>query len=157
MKFFTFLALIAAVFCVSCKERKVDKDTFFEQRIGGAAFSSKIALTDSERMHGLMGVKEMSENEGMIFVFDIPHRASFWMKNTLIPLDIAYADPEGKILQISPMYPHSEVPVKAYSDNVLYCIEMNQGWFAKNNVKTGDRLDIDLLIKAIEARRGAQK
>jgi uncharacterized membrane protein (UPF0127 family) len=156
MKIFSFLALAAALLFASCsKDGKSGSspDTLFDQKAGAVLFAAKVAVNDGEKMRGLMGVTSMPENEGMIFVSDIPHMASFWMKNTLIALDIAFVDPEGKILQISPMYPHNEVPVRSTSSNVLYCLEMNQGWFAKNGVKVGDRLDMNLLAKSVEMRR----
>ena len=80
--------------------------------------------------------KEMGEQEGMLFVFPGPYRASFWMRNTLLPLTCAYVDPEGVILEIRDMKPLDESPIQAASDRVQYVLEMNQGWFGRHNITT---------------------
>ena len=86
---------------------------------------------------GMMFRKEMAENEGMLFVFGVPMRASFWMRNTLLPLTCAYVDSEGVILEIHDMKPRDETPIEAASDKVQYVLEMNQGWFQRNKVSVG--------------------
>lgn len=156
MKIFGFLAVCAAIFLTSCGKdvySDATAETLFPLRFGRLEFSAKFAVSDAEKARGLMGVKELPQNEGMVFVYQMPTMMSFWMKNTLIPLDIAFIDPEGVILQISQMYPHNEVPVRSASSKVLYSLEMNQGWFAKNQIKPGDKLDMELFAKALEARR----
>ena len=156
MKIFSFLGAAAALMLASCSDGSGGgrpEGTLFDQSAGGVPFRAKVAVSDGEKMRGLMGVRSLPENEGMIFVSDIPHMASFWMKNTLIPLDIAFVDANGVILQISQMYPHSEVPVRSASSEVVYCVEMNRGWFEKNGVKSGDKLDMSMLSKSVEARR----
>jgi uncharacterized protein len=79
----------------------------------------------------------MGEMEGMIFVFERPHRASFWMKNTLVPLSCAYIDPEGVILEIHDMRPKDEASIPAGTDRVQYVLEVPQGWFQRHNVPVG--------------------
>ena len=73
----------------------------------------------------------------MLFVFAGPHRASFWMRNTVLPLTCAYIDPDGVILEIHDMKPLDETAIEAASDNVQFVLEMNQGWFARHHVSTG--------------------
>jgi uncharacterized protein len=80
---------------------------------------------------------EMGENEGMLFVFPNPHRASFWMRNTLIPLSCAYISPEGVILEIKDMKPLDETPLTAASDGVQYVLETPLGWFERNKITPG--------------------
>ena len=135
------------------KKNTVGFDTYFYMEIGGKPFRARLAMSDSEKARGLMGVKSLGENDGMIFVYDAPQKMSFWMKNTLIGLDLAYLDSDGKILEIKRLYPRSLDPVESASDKIYYCIEMNSGWFAKNGIKAGDRLNLDALGKAVEKRR----
>ena len=95
-----------------------------------------MAMSLPQIMTGMMFRKEMAENEGMLFVFGRAHRASFYMRNTLIPLSCAYIDPEGTILEIHDMKPLDESAIEASVDNILYVLEMKQGWFERNKVAT---------------------
>ena len=110
--------------------------------IKGIEIEVYVADEDSERAEGLMFVKagELKENEGMVFIFPTTAPLSFWMKNTMIALDIAYADDSGKILNIRQMQPLDTSPQP--SDGAArYAVEMNEGWFEKNKVKAGDVFD----------------
>jgi len=97
----------------------------------------EIVRTPEERARGLMGRKHLAEDEGMLFIFEKEDYHSFWMKNTLLPLSIAFVDKEGRILRITDMKPltlESHAPPKP----VLYALEMKQGWFSANGIKVGD-------------------
>lgn len=94
-----------------------------------------------QRARGLMYRNSLCEDCGMLFEFDYVRRAGFWMKNTLIPLDIAYIDSDGTIADIKPMYPLVLEPVPS-SRAVLYALEMNQGWFKKQGIRVGDKMQI---------------
>jgi uncharacterized membrane protein (UPF0127 family) len=97
----------------------------------------EVANTPEERGRGLMGRKELGDSEGMLFIFETEDYHSFWMKNTLLPLSIAFVDKEGRILRITDMKPltlESHAPPKP----VLYALEMKQGWFSANGIKVGD-------------------
>ena len=97
----------------------------------------EVANTPEDRGRGLMGRKQLGDSEGMLFIFETEDYHSFWMKNTLIPLSIAFADKDGRILRITDMKPltlESHAPPKP----VLYALEMKQGWFAANGIKVGD-------------------
>jgi uncharacterized protein len=88
-------------------------------------------------MTGMMWRTNMAEMDGMLFVFAQPHRARFWMRNTILPLSCAYIDPEGTILELHDMKPRDESGIPANSDNVQYVLEMNKGWFERHNVTSG--------------------
>jgi uncharacterized membrane protein (UPF0127 family) len=105
--------------------------------IGPKAMLAEVARTPTQIATGMMFRKEMAADDGMIFVFAQPHRASFCMRNTIIPLSCAYIDSEGVILEIHDLKPKDETPVLASSDNVRYVLETNQGWFEKNQIKPG--------------------
>jgi hypothetical protein len=110
--------------------------------------SLQVEFADSfeERALGLMYRKGLCEDCGMLFQFDVERMASIWMKNTFVPLDLAYITVDGKIIDIMQLKPHDLTSVKS-SKQVLYALEMNQGWFAKNNIKVGDKISIEGRVK----------
>jgi len=105
--------------------------------LGASEITAELALTGDQIQTGMMFRTNVAEAEGMLFVFNTPHRASFWMKNVPIPLTCAYIDPDGRILEIRDMVPHEEAPIAAATDRVQYVLEMRQGWFGRNHVTTG--------------------
>lgn len=111
--------------------------------VNGIEIEAEIADNSESRRTGLMNRKSMEENHGMLFVFDYDQKLSFWMKNTLIPLSIAYISAEGEILEIYDMQPESLRPVESAA-SVRYALEMNRGWFERNGVGPGDYLDFNL-------------
>ena len=97
----------------------------------------EVAQTPEERSYGLMGRKHLGKDEGMLFVFETEDQHGFWMKDTFLPLSIAFMDKEGRIVWMTDMKPltlDSHVPPKP----ILYALEMNKGWFASHRVKVGD-------------------
>ncbi|HSU55045.1 MAG TPA: DUF192 domain-containing protein [Candidatus Dormibacteraeota bacterium] len=105
--------------------------------LGAEEMVAELALDDTSRMTGMMFRTNMPENEGMLFVFPLPHRTSFWMKNTKIPLSAAYINPDGVILEIHALEPENTNSVEAASDQIQYVLETKQGWFQRHNVNTG--------------------
>lgn len=105
--------------------------------VGPAELDAALALQPLERQTGMMWRTNMAENEAMLFPFPFPHRASFYMRNTRVPLSAAYIDPEGVILEIHDLQPLNETPAQAGSDNIQYVLEVKQGWFRRHNVSTG--------------------
>jgi len=100
----------------------------------------EVAKTTEEIMTGLMNRDSLGENEGMLFIFDSPIKARFWMKNTSIPLDIAYLNSEKVILEIYNLTPYSRAIIESSSDQIIYALELNQNWFLKNGIKVGQKL-----------------
>lgn len=127
-------------------------DDRFAIKIGDRTVQMQIAALPGEQQKGLMFRTTMGEDEGMIFVFAGPQQQGFWMRNTVLPLDIGYIDPTGELKEIYPMYPHDERPVASRSRNIQFCLEMNQGWFARNGVKPGVMLDLKAVAAALKAR-----
>jgi uncharacterized membrane protein (UPF0127 family) len=103
------------------------------------ALIAEIADTTEERSQGLMYRQELAAGEGMLFVFDHDQVIGFWMKNTFIPLSIAFISSDGIILEIRDMKPQSEASVVS-SRSVRYALEVPQGWFAAEGIETGDKL-----------------
>jgi hypothetical protein len=91
------------------------------------------------RAQGLMHRKSLASNAGMLFIFDDQAVHCMWMKNTLIPLSVAFIDERGAIVNIEDMEPHSEASHCA-AQPVRYALEMNRGWFAQRGIKPGTRL-----------------
>lgn len=99
------------------------------------------AKTFEQRAMGLMHRESLCEQCGMLFQFEQPRTAGFWMKNTLIPLDIAFVRADGIITDIKRMQPLDLNTTKS-SQQVLYAWEMNPGWFKKNGIQVGDTVVI---------------
>ncbi len=100
----------------------------------------EIADTVSERAEGLMNRTALPEDQGMLFVFDSEQELSFWMKDTLIPLSIAYMDSEGRIVDIQDMEPlDDEPPHYVSAEPAQYALEVNQGFFEERGVEVGAR------------------
>jgi uncharacterized membrane protein (UPF0127 family) len=98
-----------------------------------------VAKTPAERAKGLMGRKHLGQEGGMFFIFETEDYHAFWMKDTLIPLSIAFVDKSGLIVEIADMKPlslDSHSPPKP----VLYTLEMKKGWFSTNGIKVGDMI-----------------
>lgn len=108
--------------------------------LGAEELNTEIAISEKEIMTGMMFRTEMGENEGMLFILAAPQRASFWMKNTLVPLSCAYIDPEGTILEIHDMKPKDETPIPSKSTNILYVLEVKQGWFERHKIAVGTQI-----------------
>jgi len=106
-------------------------------KIGEHKLLVEVAETPGEQALGLMNRDSLATDRGMIFVFEEPKKASFWMRNTSIPLDLAFLDSEGVILEIHPLVPFEETPVQSKSQKVAYAIETNRDWFASRGLKPG--------------------
>lgn len=104
--------------------------------VGGHAVKVELAITGPARMEGLMHRDSMPADAGMLFIYPDTEPRSFWMKDTHIPLSIAFADNSGKIVKIADMQPFDTGHTKSLYP-AKYALEMNQGWFQKNGVEKG--------------------
>jgi hypothetical protein len=100
---------------------------------------AEVADTFTTRMHGLMLRQSMGANAGMLFVFEENTPHCMWMKNTLIPLAVAFIDQSGTIVTILEMQPHDETS-RCATKPARYALEMNKGWFAQHGIKPGAKL-----------------
>ena len=125
------------VLFVSCSPN----GTYIDLRIADKTISVEIADSDHLRSLGLMNRKSLGRDKGMLFIFDEEKKLSFWMKNTHIPLSIAYISKNGEIKEIYHMQPLNENPVKS-TRLVMYALEMNRGWFEENGISVGDQIII---------------
>jgi uncharacterized membrane protein (UPF0127 family) len=100
---------------------------------------AEVAQTPDERSTGLMFRPAMGPNEGMLFAFEQAGQQCFWMKNTLLPLSVAFVADDGSIVNIDDMKPQT-LDSHCSSKPVRYVLEMNHGWFAKRGIKPGTKL-----------------
>jgi uncharacterized membrane protein (UPF0127 family) len=108
-----------------------------ELELGMFRIEAEVAATDTSRRLGLMNRTEMAAQHGMVFVFPVDARHCMWMKNTLLPLSVAFLDTEGKIINIEDMAPRTEDGHCAAAA-ARFALEMNRGWFAARGFKAGD-------------------
>ncbi len=108
-------------------------------RVGDTRITAEIASTPAGRSRGLMFRDQIPEDHGMLFVYGREEVLTFWMKNTPIPLSVAFADTSGRILRIADMEPFSE-ELHSSLFPARYALEMRQGWFERNGVVAGDRI-----------------
>jgi uncharacterized protein len=104
----------------------------------------QIARTTAERQVGLMNRRSLPAKGGMVFAYPEDHRGGYWMKDTLIPLDIAFYDTRGRILRILTMQPCRRDPCRIYDPGVTYrsALEVNAGSFRRWGVRKGDRISV---------------
>ena len=105
--------------------------------IGNKSYQVSLAETEEEQMKGLQGVHTLPEDEGVLFVFEEPGEVGFWMKDTLIPLDIIYINDDDEVIAVEQGVPGDET-ILEHSD-VKYVLEVNKD----SGIKIGDELDID--------------
>lgn len=134
------VVLISFAFA-ACSVKMKERDITITR--GGEIVSTvhvEVATTAKQREKGLMGRKELQNGNGMLFVFDTDSILSFWMKDTYIPLSIAFISGSGKIIDLFDMQPEDLTPICSTA-LARYAIEVPQGWFAETGVQTGDTVN----------------
>lgn len=105
----------------------------------------EIATTEQEREKGLMGRTALAEDHGMLFVFEREQPLNFWMKDTLIPLSIAFIDSSGRIVDIQDMQPLDTTSHRS-AEPARYALEVNQGFFSDNGIEVGNKVILPAAI-----------
>lgn len=108
-------------------------------QIRGHALTAEVADTDPLRASGLMHRRTLASDHGMLFVFPDDQQRCFWMKNTLIPLSIAFIDKHGTIVALDDMQPLSEAS-HCSGAQARYALEVNRGWFHRHSIRVGDNI-----------------
>jgi len=134
MKKYLYILLIL-LFITHCSSKH-----YTNIKIKDKIIKVEIADTEKKRTRGLMFQDSMPENKGMLFIFEKSKPLHFWMKNTKIPLSIAFIDTNFKIIKIEDMYPYDVVNIHHSEKPAKYALEMNQGWFERNNINVGDKI-----------------
>ena len=122
-----------------CAPALAQQPPVVELKAGMHLIRAEVAADYGTRMTGLMHRASMAQNAGMLFVFDEATQHCMWMKNTLIPLSVAFIDDQGAIINIEDMAPQTEDSHCA-KRGARYALEMNRGWFAARGVKPGSRI-----------------
>lgn len=147
IKKLTFVFLIFSLLFVSCSNKKLKKTELkILTESQTVTVKAEIAKEREERAHGYMERKVIPDGTGMIFIFEQDQILSFWMKNTPHPLSIAFIDSHGTIRDIFDMKPYS-LSSTVSTVSVRYALEVPQGWFEKNNIKKGDKVDLSPILK----------
>ena len=130
------ILLVTFVLLFGCSNGNVEIDT------GDKLVTVKVEISDddAERARGLMFRESLGENEGMFFIFEDSKERTFWMKSTLIPLDIIFISDDNKVLNVLEAEPCRDDTCKTYSSdgNAKYVLEVNKGFSKKSNIKEGD-------------------
>jgi uncharacterized membrane protein (UPF0127 family) len=129
-----FLSLISFIFIAS--QATAASLPVIELKIGKTSIQAEVASTPASQQLGLMYRKELATNSGMLFIFNDKAGHCFWMKNTLIPLSIAFLEDDGKIINIEEMLPQTEVS-HCPTGATRFALEMNSGWFSNRKYMPG--------------------
>lgn len=149
-----FISLLIIFSCNNTdqvREKPLDDSTSSEEshknsanlhaiKIDGILLRVEIVQDAESRAEGLMHRERLPENQGMLFVFDSTHMLSFWMRNTFIPLDIAFINESGRIVDIQRMAPLDESKQYISAEPALYALEVNAGWFEKHGIDVGSQV-----------------
>lgn len=131
--------MLGAALAVAAAAAAAQTLPVMELTAGFHRIEAEVAANNAARMQGLMQRKSMAAQRGMLFVFERDAQHCMWMKNTFLPLSVAFIDETGKILNIEDMQPLSEDNHCAVKP-ARYALEMNIGWFAQRGIKRGDRI-----------------
>lgn len=131
-----------AVTADTARQSLVQRDSRLQSlTIAGVPLFVETAQTETERQRGLMFREHLPPDQGMLFIFPVSQIQSFWMRNTFIPLDIAFIDRDGVIVDIQHMKPVDESVLYTSRAPALYALEVNAGWFAQHGIEAGARVN----------------
>lgn len=111
-----------------------------ELKLGEATVTAEVADSKEERARGLMERQALQTDHGMLFVYSDEAPRSFWMKNTPLPLSIAFIDANGRIVRVADMKPHDTTTVPSQRP-AMYALEMSRGWFATHGIRAGHKVE----------------
>ena len=143
-RFLCFALFIVNTGFTACASQKLETSVLRIERADSTPveITVEIARTEEEHAQGLMHRKKLPDGEGMIFIYDRDQQLSFWMKNTVIPLSIAFIASDGRIIEIRDMRPLDLSAIQS-SRSVRYALEAPQGWFDRAGIKPGDVVNLD--------------
>ena len=133
------IALFSAAFVLLSSVQYACAADTLKLMVKGITVPVEVAADNASREKGLMFRKHLPENSGMLFVMDRSDAVCMWMKNTLIPLSVAFIDNDSFIITIEEMKPLT-LDIHCSKAKAFYALEMNESWFEKNHVKPGDKI-----------------
>jgi hypothetical protein len=132
-------------------EATVVPEAIVSATVNGQTLSLQVVASPETRARGLMFYRELPADAGMLFVFPVDGQQSFWMRNTFVPLSVAFLDAERRIINIEDMQPLDEQTFHVSAAPARYAIEVNQGWFAQRGIEPGTVVEFtlppDLLVR----------
>ena len=133
------IALLMLLLLIACQKAPYVK-------IGNTTVSVELAVTSEEKAKGLMHREQLAENKGMLFIFEDEQALSFWMKNTLIPLDMVFINSDNRIVDILVAEPCKKDPCKTYTPkaDAKYVLEVNAGFSERHNAAIGDEVSLKI-------------
>lgn len=131
------LIIALFVFCLIPAKSAWCADIYLN--IGSHKIRASVANTQHSRTQGLMHTTHLCDDCGMLFIFPQPGKHKFWMKDTPLPLSIAFISAEGRILKIAEMSADTQ-HIHSAQEDILYALEMKAGWFSKHKIKANDQL-----------------
>ena len=137
------LILAVALTVSACPKTSEAGLPMMKMTIGDETIRVEVASTDAQRGRGLMYRRDMKANRGMLFVYPTRTNLSFWMKNTFLPLTIAFIADDGTIVHLEDMAPQTTESHRS-PKRVRYALEMNQGWFETNGIEVGAKAVFEL-------------
>lgn len=152
-----FLAGIYFICLLGCSPTpettpEVGFESYFPIAIGTTELQLQVAVNPIEQARGLMYREQLAPRHGMLFIFETAQQRSFWMRNTPLPLDLAYINTKGAVVEFHRLYPYDEIPVLSRSHNIKFALELQQGQINFLGIQEGDRLDLKALAHALAAR-----
>ena len=132
-------SLLLGLLCVGALAQTAQQVPAIRLNAGIHNIHAEVARSAAEREIGLMFRTALGPNDGMLFVFEQPGQQCFWMKNTLLPLSVAFVADDGSIVNIDTMKPQT-LDSHCSDKPVRFVLEMNEGWFAKRGIKAGSKL-----------------
>ncbi len=139
LSFGAFVAVLAPMFAMAMLAGQAQarpNGDWISLKIGAFEVQAEVAATADKRSRGLMFRESLPDNHGMLFVFEGPSKICMWMKNTPLPLTVAFIDAAGTILNLEDMRPHTEQPHCAAAE-ATYALEMERGWFSDRGLAAG--------------------
>jgi len=137
------LLLVLAIALSACATTGPGGLPLTKVTLGEHTVKAEVAITPDEQARGLMYRREMGKDAGMLFVYDKARVLRFWMKNTFLPLDIAFVDGKGVIVHIAQMQPLNESTHSSVKP-AIYALEVHQGWMAAHGVEVGHTISFSL-------------
>lgn len=143
--FIKFLFPLFLILTFESESAFLNEQTFIFLTLQEKKIRVEVARTEREKAKGLMFRESLGKDEGMLFIYDREEMLSFWMKNTRIPLSIAFIDQQGRIVDIQDMEPFS-LRTRVSARPAQYALEVNQGWFKKNGIDVGDSVHLPFTV-----------
>ncbi len=149
--FHIFILLVLSPIIWGCsKHSSISNNISYEININNKIARAEVAFTQKDRAIGLMFRDKLDKDHGMLFIYPQEQNLSFWMKNTQIPLSIAFINSSEVITQIESMVPYSLLS-HASKDKARFALEMEEGWFIKNGIKAGSKVGFSSEIRNLKA------